>query len=73
MAADTPGEVTSRHEIVERLHEELGARVAERQSLRAAGADGETLERNRAEICGLQQRLARALIARYLPARAQAA
>jgi hypothetical protein len=56
------------HDIVDRLNAELGARIAERQSLRAAGADGETLERNRMEICGLQHRISLALIARHLPA-----
>jgi hypothetical protein len=60
-------------DIVERLNAELGVRVSERQSLRAAGADRETLERNRVEICGLQRRIAQALIARYLPASAEAA
>jgi hypothetical protein len=61
------------YDTLDRLNAELGARVAERQSLRATGADGETLERNRIEICGLQRRIAQALIARHLPARAQAA
>jgi hypothetical protein len=61
------------HDNVDRLNAELGARVAERQSLRAAGADCATLERNRKEICGLQHRIAQALIARHLPAPAQAA
>ncbi len=60
-------------DILDRLNAELGARIAERQSLRAAGVDGETLERNRVEICGLQHRIAQALIARYLPAAAEAA
>jgi hypothetical protein len=58
------------HDTVDRLNAQLGARITERQSLRAAGADGETLERNRLEICTLQHQIARALIARYLPATA---
>jgi hypothetical protein len=61
------------HDTLDRLNAELGARIAERQSLRADGADRETLERNRVEICGLQRRIAHALIARYLPAPAEAA
>jgi hypothetical protein len=58
---------------IERLGEEIGALVAERQSLRAVQADSDALELNRLEICLLQRRLAQALIARYLPAQAQAA
>jgi hypothetical protein len=61
------------NEDIERLGEEIGALVAERQSLRAVAADPEALERNRVEICSLQSRLAQALIARYLPAQAEAA
>ncbi len=58
---------------LDRLNADLGARVAERQALRSAGADDETLERNRIEICTLQRRIADALIARYLAVPAQAA
>ena len=58
---------------IERLGEEIGALVAERQSLRAVQADSDALERNRLEICLVQRRLAQALIARYLPAQAEAA
>jgi hypothetical protein len=58
---------------IERLGEEIGALVEERQSLRAVAADSDVLERNRLEICRLQRRLAQALIARYLPEQAEAA
>jgi len=61
------------HDNIERLGEEIGALVAERQSLRAGKADSDALERNRLEICRLQRRHAQALIARYLPAQAEAA
>ena len=61
------------HDNIEHLGHEIGALVAERQSLRASEADSATLERNRLEICVLQRRLAQALIARYLPAQAEAA
>ena len=61
------------HDNIERLGDEIAALVAERQSLRALEADVGRLERNRLEICGLQRRLAQALIARYLPAQAEAA
>ena len=55
---------------IEQLNRELASRVAERQSLRAAEAEQDALEHNRLAICGLQHRLARALIAHYAPAHA---
>ena len=61
------------YDTIEDLNEELGGLVAERQSLRETGADGEALERNRLRICSVQRHLTYALIARYLPAPAQAA
>ena len=71
---DTESQMTATHDSIEALGEEIGTLVAERQSLRAGGADPERLELNRLEICRLQRRLAHALIARYLPvAHAQAA
>jgi hypothetical protein len=51
---------------VETLQRRIGGLVGERQVLRAALADRDTLERNRREIADLQQRLSRALISRYL-------
>ena len=53
-------------ESVEALTERILALVGERQALRAAGANGATLEENRIEIARLQQLLSRALIQRYL-------
>jgi len=61
------------HDNIERLGVDIAALVAERQSLRELDAPAEKLERNRLEICGLQRRLAQALIARYAPAQAEAA
>ncbi len=58
------------HESVEALAEHIRTLVGERQALRAAVAEREELERNRVEIAHAQQRLAAALIARYLPAAA---
>ena len=53
---------------VEALTDAIARLVEERQRLRADGADGAALERNRREIAELQQRLSRALIVRFLPA-----
>ncbi len=50
---------------IERHIEEL---VAERQQLRASGAEHDALERNRAEIVRSQWELAAALIACHQPA-----
>jgi hypothetical protein len=65
--------VIAAYDTIEALNEELGALVAERQSLREAGAGADALERNRLRICSVQHKLTYALIARYLPAQAQAA
>jgi FtsZ-binding cell division protein ZapB len=73
MRVDTDDRVSAAYDTIEALNLEISMLVAERQSLRAADADRDALERNRLEICGLQRRLAYALIARYLPAPAQAA
>ena len=47
------------------LNERIVGVVAERQALRAAGADEQTLERNRLELGRLYREVARALVARY--------
>jgi hypothetical protein len=52
---------------VEKLLDEIGALVAERQRLRREHADRFTLEENRRAIAERQWELSRALIARYLP------
>ena len=52
---------------------QIASLVAERQELRARGAGAARLERNRLAIARLQWELSRALIARYLPAQAEAA
>jgi len=52
---------------VENLVERIGTLVTERQALRERRAGTRSLERNRREIAGLQQRLSRALIDRHLP------
>ena len=67
LRSDTEIEMTTTHDEVETLGEDIAALVAERQSLRVAGAAAEPLEANRVAICGLQRRLAQALIARHLP------
>ena len=53
---------------VESLTAEIGRIVAERQELRAAGADYDVLEANRRRLAQAQSRLSQLLIARYLPA-----
>jgi hypothetical protein len=50
---------------VEDLQAEIGVLCAERQHLRASGAEEHDLERNRLEIARLQQELSHALIGRY--------
>ena len=55
---------------VEKLLEEIGALVAERQRLRRENAPRAPLETNRREIARLQWELSHALIERYLPAAA---
>jgi hypothetical protein len=55
------------NQTVEALSEEIGGIVAERQSLRAAGASAEILEENRRRLARAQSRLSELLIARYLP------
>ena len=54
---------------VESVAAEIGRIVAARQELRAAGADGETLEANRKLLSGAQSQLSQLLIERYLPHR----
>ena len=55
---------------VESLSERIAELVRQRQELRAAAADAQTLERNRLEIARMQQRLSEALIRQYGPAAA---
>lgn len=50
---------------VEALQTEISVLCAERQTLRAAGAGEDELERNRLEIARLQWELSHALIGRY--------
>ncbi len=59
--------MTTTYDTIEGLGDQIGALVAERQSLRADNADSDRLETNRLEICRLQRQLAHALIARYMP------
>jgi hypothetical protein len=55
-----------RHEHeVERLSEQLGELVRERQELRTNGADSSSLERNRRQIVDRQSEFGRALIAQH--------
>lgn len=58
---------------VESLAEDIRGLVYERQTLRAVGADRESLERNRVDLVKRQQDLVDALIKRYLPADLHAA
>jgi len=60
-----------RHSI-DSLTAEIGRIVAERQELRAAGADAAPLEANRRRLAAAQSRLSRLLIERHLgqPSRA---
>jgi hypothetical protein len=58
----------ARTHTVESLAAEISRIVAERQELRAAGADHETLEANRRRLAAAQSELSQLLIARYLPA-----
>ncbi len=62
----------SQLETVEALAEQIARVVAERQALRAAGADKDALERNRLELASLQRLFADALVARHLPSAAAA-
>ena len=57
---------------VESVGEQIGGIVAERQSLRAAGAGEAELEANRRRLTAAQHELSRLLIARYLPQRGAA-
>jgi hypothetical protein len=52
---------------VETLTEEIGRIVAERQELRASGAEHDHLEENRRRLATAQSRLSNLLIERYLP------
>jgi hypothetical protein len=54
---------------VESLNAEIERVVAERQSLRAAGADAATLEENRRRLAAAQAALSQLLIERHLPQR----
>jgi hypothetical protein len=49
---------------VDELHDRIAALVRRRQELRATGASGAALERNRLELVQIQWDLCRALIAR---------
>jgi translation elongation factor EF-1beta len=49
------------------LERDLAALVAERQTMRASGAEPFELERNRREIVARQQELSEALISIYAP------
>jgi len=53
------------HTSVESLSETILSLQRERQSLRAGGANGEGLERNRQNLVHLHQELGRALILRH--------
>ena len=68
------GEDTARARTVFRrpsrsLNAEIERVVAERQSLRAAGADAATLEENRRRLAAAQASLSQLLIERHLPHR----
>jgi hypothetical protein len=53
------------HTSVESLSERILRLQSERQALRAEGADGDGLERNRQNLVHLHQELGRALIERH--------
>jgi hypothetical protein len=57
----------ARTHTVESLTAEISQIVAERQELRATGADRKTLEENRLRLACAQSRLSQLLIDRYLP------
>jgi hypothetical protein len=61
-----------RQPTVEVLADEISRIVAERQTLRAEGADQELLEENRRRLTEAQSRLSQLLIQRYLPGRRSA-
>ena len=52
---------------VESLTAEIGRIVAERQELRAGGANFDVLEENRRRLAQAQSKLSQLLIARHLP------
>jgi len=52
---------------VESLTDEIGRIVAERQQLRASGADARVLEENRRRLAAAQNQLSLLLIERHLP------
>jgi hypothetical protein len=52
---------------IESLEHDIATLVAERQSLRAGGAEADELERNRREIVARQHELSEALISIYAP------
>ena len=52
---------------IESLERDLATLVAQRQSLRADGAESDELERNRREIVARQHELSEALISIYAP------
>jgi hypothetical protein len=58
----------ARTHTVESLTAEISRIVAERQELRAAGADPQALEANRRRLAAAQSQLSLLLIERYLPA-----
>jgi hypothetical protein len=51
---------------VERLKDRIGELVRERQELRTAGANRESLEHNRLQLVHRQSELGRALIAQHV-------
>jgi hypothetical protein len=58
---------------IESLEHDIATLVAERQTLRARGAEADELERNRREIVARQHQLSEALISIYAPQPAFAA
>jgi hypothetical protein len=67
-----PGCIRPERPTVEDLVGRIADLVLERQSLRANGAERETLERNRAELVSAHWELSRALIERHCPPKADA-